>query len=75
MGQNVFRKSDSRIFLSTMYLQNKSLKLISLFFFYVDTNSHKIKVDQKIWDGHYPKWVWSVCSQNFDIDCLSGMNR
>ena len=41
----------------------------SLIFFYVDTNSHKSKVDQKI-----SGWVWSVWSQDSKIDCTSRMN-
>ena len=34
------------------YLQNKSMK--QPYFLHVDTNSHKLKVDQKIWG-----WAWS----------------
>ena len=34
------------------YLQNKSMK--QPYFLHVDTNSHKLKVDQKIWGR-----VWS----------------
>ena len=34
------------------YLQSKSMK--QPYFLHVDTNSHKLKVDQKIWG-----WAWS----------------
>ena len=35
------------------YLQNKSVKYF-LHFLHIDTNSHKLKVDQKVFD-----WAWS----------------
>ena len=44
MGQNVLSQSDRRIS-SQLYLQNKSFK--SPDFLHVDTNSHKLTVNQK----------------------------
>ena len=59
-------------FFNQPYLQNKSMKQPD--FLYVDTNSHKLKVDQKIFG-----WAWSemgVASllQDSKIDCISRMN-
>ena len=39
-------------FFNQPYLQSKSMKQPD--FLHVDTNSHKLKVDQKIWE-----WAWS----------------
>ena len=39
-------------FFNQPYLQNKSMKYPN--FLHVDTNSYKLKVDQKIWG-----WAWS----------------
>ena len=39
-------------------------------FVHVDTNSHKLKVDQKCLG-----WVWSVWLQDSKIDCISRMHR
>ena len=39
-------------FFNQPYLQSKSMKQPD--FLHVDTNSHKVKVDQKIWG-----WAWS----------------
>ena len=40
-----------------------------------DTNSHKLKVDQKTWGGHGQIWLGPVWSQDSNIDCISRMNR
>ena len=39
-------------FFNQLYLQNKSMKQLD--FLHVDTNSHKLKVDQKMFG-----WAWS----------------
>ena len=52
-------------------LQNKSMKQPD--FLYVDTNSHKLKVNQKIWGWHGQRWVWQAQSQDSKIDCISRM--
>ena len=39
-------------FFNQLYLQNKSMKQFD--FLHVDTNSHKLKVDQKMFG-----WAWS----------------
>ena len=49
MGQNVLSQSG---FFDQPYLQNKSMKWPD--FLHVDTNSHKLKVDQNIFG-----WSWS----------------
>ena len=49
MGQNVLSQSG---FFDQPYLQNKSMKWPD--FLHVDTNSHKLKVDQNIFG-----WAWS----------------
>ena len=54
------------------YLQNKSMKW--LVFLHVDTNSHKLKVDQEIFGWAWPEWVWSVWSRDSKIGCISRMN-
>ena len=56
-----------------LYLQNKWMKQFD--FLHVDTNSHKLKVDQKIFG-----WVWSKMSvasliRDSKIDCISRMHR
>ena len=43
-------------------------------FLHVDTNSHKLKVDQKNLGGHGEKWVWPVWLWDSKIDCISKMN-
>ena len=48
MGQNVLSQSG---FFDQPYLQNKSMKWPD--FLHVDTNLHKLKVDQKIFG-----WAW-----------------
>ena len=50
------------------YLQNKSMKW--LVFLHVDTNSHKLKVDQEIFGWAWPEWVWSVWSRDSKIGYL-----
>ena len=50
------------------YLQKKSMKWPD--FLHVNTNSLKLKVDQKILGGHGQKWVWLVWSQDSKIDCI-----
>ena len=52
MGQNVLSQSG---FFDQPYLQNKSMKWPD--FLHVDTNSHKLKVDQNIFG-----WAWSEMS-------------
>ena len=52
MGQNVLSQSG---FFDQPYLQNKSIKWPD--FLHVDTNSHKLKVDQNIFG-----WAWSEMS-------------
>ena len=42
----------------------------SLIFLHVDTNSHKLKVDQKLCVAPGQKWVWPVLSWDFKIDCI-----
>ena len=55
------------------YLQNKSMK--QPYFLHVDTNSHKLKVDQKIWCERGQRWVWPACSQDSKIYCISRISR
>ena len=50
MGQNVLSQSG---FFDQPYLQNKSMKWPD--FLHVDTNLHKLKVDEKYWDGYGQK--------------------
>ena len=45
-------------FFNQPYILNKSMKYPD--FLHVDTNSHKLKLDLKIWGGHDQKWVWLV---------------
>ena len=52
MGQNVLSQSDCRIFLINHISRNKSMKWPD--FLLVDTNLHKLKVDQEIFG-----WAWS----------------
>ena len=40
-------------FFNQPYLQNKSMKWPD--FLHVDTNLHKLKVDEKYWDGYGQK--------------------
>ena len=46
MGQNVLSQSDCRIFCSI--ISPEQVNEIA-WFLHVDTTSHKLKVDQKIW--------------------------
>ena len=46
----------------------------SLIFLHVDTNSQKLKVDQKIWGWACQKWMWPVLSRDSKINCISRMN-
>ena len=47
-----FSANQNAAFFNQPYHQNKSIKQPD--FLHVDTNSHKLKVDQKIWG-----WAWS----------------
>ena len=69
----MFSASQIAGFFNQPYLQNKSSKQPD--FLLVDTNSHKVKVYQKILGGHDQKWVWPVWTQEIKIDCISRMNR
>ena len=60
-------------FLNQQFLQNKSLKQPNSL--HVDTNSQKLKVDQKFLVGNDQKWVWSILPLDSKIDCISRMNR
>ena len=42
---------------------------------HVDTNSHKLKVDQKFFDGCGQQWLWPVWSRDSKIGCISRTNR
>ena len=59
-------------FLNQTYLENKSMREPD--FLQVDTNSHKLKVDQKILGGHGQRWVWPAWSQDSKSDSISRMN-
>ena len=63
----MFSASQIAGFFNEPYLQNKSMKQPD--FLHVDTNSHKLKVDQKVWG-----WVCPVWSQDSKIDRISRMN-
>ena len=58
-------------FFDQPYLQNKLMKQPD--FSQVDTNSHKLKVDQNIFGWCCLKWAWSVWSWDSEIDCISRM--
>ena len=59
-------------FLNQLFLQNKSIK--QAYFFHVDINSQKLKVDCNFFVGHDQKWVWPIWSLDSKIDCISSMN-
>ena len=59
-------------FFNQPYLQNKSMKKLD--FVHVDTNSHKLKVNQKFLSGHGQKWAWPVWLWDSKIYCMSRMN-
>ena len=52
MGQNVLSQSDCRIFCSV--ISPEQVNEIA-WFLHVDTTSHKLKVDQKIWGWDWPE--------------------
>ena len=58
-------------FLNQLYLYKKIMKKPD--FLHVDTDSQKLKIDQKILAGHGQKWVWSFWSQDAKIGCISRM--
>ena len=45
------------------------------YFLHVDTNSHKLKVGQKLFKRDSQKWAWPVWSWDSKIDCISRMTR
>ena len=55
------------------YLHKKSTR--EPYFLHVDTNSHKLKVGQKLFKGDSQKWAWPVWSCDSKIDCISRMTR
>ena len=55
-------------FFNQLYLQNKSIK--QPYFKHVDTNSHKLEVDQKMFEWDSQKWVWPVWSWDSKADCV-----
>ena len=59
-------------FVNQAYLKNKSMKWPV--FLQVDTNSHKLKINQKFLGGLCQKWMWPVWLRYSKIDCISRMN-
>ena len=61
-------------FFNQPYIQNKSMKQSD--FLQVDTNSCKLKIDQKFFlSGHAKKWIRLFWSQDSKIGCISRVNR
>ena len=56
-------------FFNQPYLEDKSVQLPD--FSHVDTNWHKLKVDQNICGWAWPEWVWLILSWHSKIDCIS----
>ena len=70
----IFPTNQIAKFFNQPYLQNKSMKYLD--FLHLDTNSYKLKVDQKFFFGWLGStWVWSVWSWDSKIDCISRMNQ
>ena len=71
MGQNALSQSDCE-FSNQLFCQNKSMKQPHSL--HADTNSQKLKNEQRFFTGHGQKWVWPIWSWNSKIDCISRMN-
>ena len=65
----MFSANQNAGFFNQPYLQNKSMKQPD--FLHVDTNSHKLKVDQKVLGWHAQKCVWAVWSQDSKIGWMN----